>query len=98
MSFIQVIEHTTSKIDEIRALAEDFRKNRPEGTGPIRSTVTADRDRPGRYFVIVEFESYESAMKNSEDPATQEFAEKMAALVDAPPVFYNLDVIEQQSF
>ena len=35
-------------------------------------------------------------MKNSEDPRTTEFAEKMAELTDAPPVFRNLDVVRTE--
>jgi hypothetical protein len=43
--------------------------------------------------VIVEFDSYESAMRNSQLPETQEFAGRIAALADSPPAFQNLDVI-----
>ena len=57
-----------------------------------------DRDKPGRYVQVVFFDSYESAMKNSELPVTQEFAEKMGALADGPPTFYNLDVLEDRTY
>jgi len=57
-----------------------------------RVTVTEDRDHPGAYRSIVEFDSYESAMENSKRPQTAEFAEKMMKLCDGPPSFYNLDV------
>lgn len=94
MPFIQVIEMKTKRYDEVKALGDQFRERRiAEGSPPaVRSTVTADRDRPGTYYNIVEFESYEAAMKNSDNPATTEFAKKMAALCDEPPKFYNLDV------
>jgi hypothetical protein len=59
-----------------------------------RRVLTQDRDNPGRYLVIVFFDSYESAMENSNNPVTQEFAEKMTALADGPPTFFNLDVID----
>jgi hypothetical protein len=32
---------------------------------PCKATLTEDRNRPVHYFAIVEFESYEEAMKNS---------------------------------
>ena len=35
-------------------------------------------------------------MQNSEHPATQELAQKMAGLLDAPPKFYNLDVVDER--
>jgi hypothetical protein len=56
-----------------------------------------DRNQPGRYFAIVFFDSYESAMENSKLPETQAAAEKYMALADAPPVFYDLDVIEDRA-
>jgi hypothetical protein len=54
--------------------------------------VGSDRDNTNSYVTIVEFESYEAAMKNSEDPATSEFSERMGELLDSPPTFRNLDV------
>ncbi|MFF2243108.1 hypothetical protein ACFVTM_02855 [Arthrobacter sp. NPDC058130] len=91
--FVQIIEFQSSRIEEIEELG---RPSRTEGsTAPTfgRIIATADRDRPGTYFTIVEFESYESAMENSNRPETSEFAAKMAALCDGPPVFRNLDVM-----
>jgi hypothetical protein len=58
----------------------------------IRGTFTSDRDRPNTYVNIIEFESYESAMENSNRPETSAFAARMAGLCDGPPNFYNLDV------
>ena len=91
--FVQIIEFQTSRIEEVEALG---RPSRTEGTtAPTfrRISATADRDRPGTYFTIVEFDSYESAMENSNRPETSDFAAKMAALCDGPPVFRNLEVM-----
>jgi hypothetical protein len=90
--FIQIIEFQTSRMEEIEQLG---RPSRSEGSSPAtfrRIIATADRDRPGTYLQIVEFDSYESAMENSRRPETSEFAARFAALCDAPPVFRNLDV------
>jgi hypothetical protein len=94
--FIQIIEFQSSKPDEIKNLADKYRAERgADGTtGPVRGSLTADRDRPGTYLNIVEFESYEKAMENSNDPRTGEFAKAMSELCDGPPKFYNLDVNE----
>lgn len=89
--FVQVIEWRTSKIDEVKALNDEWRERFPE-MGPTRILACSDRDKEGAYLTIVEFPSYEVAMKNSEDPATSEFAERMGALCDGPPTFHNLDV------
>ena len=66
-----------------------------EGQATARRRIVAeDHDNPGRYFIVVFFDSYESAMETSNHPVTQEFAQKMMALADGPPTFLNLDVIE----
>ena len=91
--FIQIVEYTTSRPDEVRAVSETFRERRRSEPGAaVRGTVTADRDRPGVYLSIVEFPSYEDAMANSKRPDTQQFAQAMMALCDGPPRFLNLDV------
>jgi quinol monooxygenase YgiN len=95
VAFIQIIDQTTSRIDEIQALAEKYQAENPPSAAVRRSVVTKDRDRENHYLVIVEFESYEAAMENSNDPRTTEFAARLAELCDAPPVFYNLDVVAE---
>jgi hypothetical protein len=98
--FVQIIEFTTTRIDELKKLSDDYRAARTAaGDVPvIRSTVTADRDRPNTYRNIVEFSSYDDAMANSQNPATGEFAQQMMALCDGPPTFYNLDVLDVAEF
>ena len=95
-SFVQIIEMQTSKIDELEALANEIRDRLGDGrpSSPRRSTITEDRDRPGVYLNIVEFDSHEAAMENSSRPEVNDFAARLAKLCDAPPRFYNLDVRE----
>lgn len=92
MEFIQMIEITTTKLDEIQSLMDEWvtateGKRRTQG-----SVLTADRDRPHTYVQIVRFPSYEAAMANSDLPETGHFAERLVKLCDVPPVFRNLDV------
>jgi quinol monooxygenase YgiN len=89
--FIQIIEFQTSRFDELKALAEQYRMDSSDNTAR-RVTLSEDRERPGTYLNIVEFDSYESAMENSKRPETSQFAEQMQKLCDGPPKFYNLDV------
>ena len=92
MAFIQIIEFTTTRFEEIEALMDEW-VTRTEGKRKAhRGTVTTDRDRPNTYVQIVEFSSYEEAMANSELPETAEFAERAGKLCDGPPTFRNLDV------
>ena len=90
--FIQIIEFETSRLDEVQALSNDMESRRQGGTVET-ITVTADRDRPNHYRTIAAFDSYESAMQNSQRPETQEFARRMGELCDGPQTFSNLDVV-----
>lgn len=90
--FIQIVSFTTSRIDEVHALADEMAAQREGGT-VSRLALNADRDRPNHYVTVIEFDSYESAMENSRRPETNEFSSRMAALCDGPPTFSNLDVV-----
>ena len=92
MAFVQIIEFTTTRVDEVLDLMEEW-VTRTEGkrkTG--RSVLSADRDKANTYVQVVEFPSYEEAMANSNLPETSEFAERLNKLCDGPPSFRNLDV------
>ena len=90
-AFVQLIEMTTSRFEELQKLNEEWRERHPE-RGSNWLVLGADRDKPGSYVVMVHVDSFDDAMKNSEDPLTAEYAEKIAALTDGPPTFRNLDV------
>lgn len=97
MGFVQILEYQTSRIEELEALAREFREqsaNTPGVAKPLRGTITADTERPGYYLSIIEFESQEVAMEASNRPETQEFFGRMSGLMEGPPKFYNLDVVE----
>jgi hypothetical protein len=49
------------------------------------------------YVAVVCFDSYESAMENSALPETQAVAEQYSKMSDGPPVFYDLDVLEDRA-
>jgi len=98
MSFIQIIEVTTTHPEKIQELVEEWSTKTEGRRTAYRSTLTADRDRPNTYVQIVEFHSYQEAMTNSGLPETGEFAEKLAGLCDGPPVFRNLDVQRVDKF
>ena len=93
MAFIQIIEYETDRADEIAALMGGLNGDGGDAPGFVRLAVTQDRDNPRRYLTIVEFESYEVAMENSDRPETGEMAGKLAALCAGPPRFHNLDVV-----
>jgi len=92
MAFIQVIEFTTTRPDEVEALVGEWRTKTEGRRTAQRGTFTQDRERPNTYIQIVEFPSYENAMANSDLPETAAFAERLGQLCDGPMLFRNLDV------
>lgn len=96
MAFVQLVELRTSDVDAIMALDREWEEATQGKRTTRRSIVTRDRNDPDRYVVIVFFDSHESAMQNSELPETQQFAERFAEHTTAPPVFHDLDVIEDR--
>ena len=92
MAFIQLIEITTTRLEDIEAIMQQWLAATEGKRRAYRSTLTKDRDRPDTYIQIVEFPSYEEAMLNSNLPETAAFAEQLVKLCDARPAFRNLDV------
>lgn len=95
--FVQIIDFETQRIDELRAVLRDFEQQmlekspRPD-SAPIHRMMLADKDSEGRYLAVVEFESYEDAMRNNERPEINKLSEQLAALCTRPPAFTNCDV------
>jgi hypothetical protein len=97
MKFIQIIEYTTTKPDDAQAALDEFLAATGGSRASTWARVATDRDRPNTYINIIEFPSYEVAMKNSESPETQALAAKMMKIADGPPTFRNLDVTFEES-
>ncbi len=96
MAFVQIIDFRTSDIDGIKKSGEEW-EAATEGKRTVRRQIVGrDRNDPSRYVIIVFFDSYESAVQNSQLPETQASAEKFAALTDEIS-FVDLDVIEERS-
>ena len=92
MTFMQIVEYTTTRRDEMEALGKEWEAD-AQSHSAGRTITVADRDRPNTYMTIVEFPSYEEAMENSNRPETAAYAEKMMALCEGEVTFRNLDVI-----
>lgn len=96
MTFVQVIDMHTSEFDEINALEQEWRAA-TEGKRTLRrAIVTRDRNDAEHYVVLAFFDSYESAMENSNLPETADFGAKQSAVLDGPAQFTDLDVIEDR--
>ena len=96
MSFIQVIDMYTKNFDEIQALDKEWLQA-TDGKRTLRKAIIArDRNHPSHYVVLTFFDSYESAMINSNLPETNEFGERQNALLEGPMQFTDLDIIEER--
>jgi hypothetical protein len=97
MEFIQIIECRTDRFDELTRLEDEWRAA-TEGKRTLRRTiVTRDRNDPSRHLVFAFFDSYDSAMVNSDLPETAEFGQKQQAVLTAPMTFQDLDVLDDRT-
>jgi quinol monooxygenase YgiN len=97
MAFIQIIEMRTSRYDEVQALDRQW-EEATEGRRTLRRSIVArDRNDPDRHLVLAFFDSYESAMENSDLPETGDFAKRINELLDGEMRFTDLDVIEDRA-
>jgi quinol monooxygenase YgiN len=99
MKFAQIIEFHTDRVDEVRALVQDY-ENHARGEDradrPRHRMLLQDRDNSGHYLALVEFDSPEAAAANSNRPETSALAQKMATLTTEPPTFTNCDLLESK--
>ena len=96
MSFIQAIVYRTSDPDGVRRVDEEWEQATEGVRTARRSIVARDRNDPTRFFALVFFDSYESAMVNSNLPETQALSQKFASLTEEGPTFYDLDVVDDR--
>lgn len=94
MGFVQMIDLRTDNVDGLKKIDEEWR-SATEGKRTIRRQIVAqDRNDPSHLVILVFFDSYESAMENSNLPETQACAEQYAAVAQGIN-FLDLDVIEE---
>ena len=96
MKFVQTISFTSTQIDEIQALAQEFEASIGDDRQFGRTLILKDRDRENGFLIVAEFESYDVAMENSARPETDAFAQKMGALVDGEVSYGNYDVVDER--
>lgn len=97
--FVQIVDFETDRFDEMQAVAEEADKRMAgRAGGPTHRLVLRDRNNPGHVLVVIEFDSYEDAMRNSQDPETGKMAGRMAALCTRPPSFTDCDVLDMTEF
>jgi len=95
MKFVQIIGFETERLEEMQQLLQEAGQRSAGRTGgPTHRMLLKDRDKPDHYLALIEFDSYDEAMRNSDDPETGKLAEQLGALTIGERVYTNCDVLE----
>ncbi|WP_156725805.1 ester cyclase [Streptomyces apocyni] len=96
MTFVQVIDCKTSHPDELNRLMDSWAEATKGKRTATHAIMGQDRADASHVVEIVEFPSYEEAMKNSNLPETDRIFREMVALCDGMPSFTDLDVVRDE--
>lgn len=96
MHFAQIIDFKTDQFDDMNQLMDRWVEQTKGKRTATHSVIGKDRSDASHYVEIVEFPSYEEAMKNSQLPETERIFQEMVALCDEVPTFTDLDVVRDE--
>ena len=96
MKFAQIVEFTTSRIDEFNTNLDAWMAKSEGHRVPHRAVLRRDRDADNVYLLMVEFSSYDQGMENSSRPETGEFAAFLSEISEGALKFRNLDVLREE--
>ncbi|MET8634994.1 ester cyclase [Streptomyces sp. NPDC004096] len=96
MTFVQLIDCRTSRFDEMNRLVDTWLEQTGGRRSATHSLIGKDRSDASHFIEIVEFPSYEEAMRTSNLPETDQIFHDMIALCDEMPVFTDLVVVRDE--
>lgn len=96
MTFVQVIDLKTGRLDELNQLMDSWLEATKGKRTATHEIIGKDRKNADHVVEIVEFPSYEEAMKNSSLPETDRIFREIVALCDEAPTFTDLDVVRDE--
>ncbi|MER5931689.1 ester cyclase [Streptomyces sp. NPDC002054] len=96
MTFVQIIDYKTRRYDDLSDLMDRYVAQSQGKRTVTHSMIGKDLEDGEHYVDVVEFPSYEDAMKNSQLPETDRMFKEMVALCDGMPTFTNLDVVRDE--
>jgi predicted ester cyclase len=96
MTFVQIIDCRTDRLDDMNRLMDAWVEESKGKRTATHSIVGRDRADGAHVVEIIEFPSYEEAMRNSKLPETNRIFEEMVALCDGMPTFTDLDVVRDE--
>jgi predicted ester cyclase len=96
MTFVQLIDCKTSRLDEMNRLMDRWVEQTKGKRTATHNVVAKDRSDASHVVEIVEFPSYEEAMRNSGLPETDQVFREMVALCEEEPTFTDLEVVRDE--
>lgn len=96
MTFVQLIDCRTSRFDEMNRLMDRWVEQTQGKRTATHTVVGKDLSDASHFVEIVEFPSYEEAMRNSNLPETERVFRELVALCDGMPTFTDLDVVRDE--
>ncbi|AVH57018.1 MULTISPECIES: ester cyclase [Streptomyces] len=96
MTFVQLIDCKTSRFDEMNRLMDTWAEQTKGKRAATHNVIGKDRSDATHFIEIVEFPSYEEAMRNSNLPETDKIFREMVALCDEMPTFTDLEVVRDE--
>ncbi|SHI05187.1 ester cyclase [Streptomyces sp. 3214.6] len=96
MTFVQLIDCRTSRFDEMDRLMDTWVEQTKGKRTATHAVVGKDRSDASHFIEIVEFPSYEEAMRNSNLPETGKVFQELVALCDEMPTFTDLEVVRDE--
>jgi len=94
MQFSQHIVFTADDESAVRDVLDAWsQEGAGTATGYVGARLMRFRDKPGRYVLQADFESFAAAEANNSRPETQSWSDRFLALVDGEPKYENLDVL-----
>jgi len=96
MTFVQIIDCRTSRFDDMNQLMDTWVEQTRGKRTATHAVVGKDHSDASHFIEIVEFPSYEEAMRNSSLPETDKIFREMVALCDEMPTFTDLDVVRDE--
>jgi quinol monooxygenase YgiN len=87
---------------ELVALMDQFKAAEQADSGLIRSTTMRDQNDPDSLYILVVFDSQESARAREQDPRRESglaaARETMARIFEGAPEFVDLNVVMESTF
>lgn len=87
------------KVDEMKQLVRDrgAENRRQASAGWERTVVGQTKDDPNTLWVAVTWDTSERYYANAESPDQNEWYQKMRALLESDPEWFDCDVVEEQT-